>query len=109
MKSHVVLVNPAFMLKDGTVIGTIAQRDFPLGLGLLATILIDNGYTAEIINANAHSDWRRRTLAALAREDIAFVGFSCMSSQAYSAIGLAKAIKAQFPSVPVVFGGVHPR
>ena len=108
MKSHVVLVNPAFMLKDGTVIGTIAQRDFPLGLGLLATILIDNGYTAEIINANAHSDWRRRTLAALAREDIAFVGFSCMSSQAYSAIGLAKAIKAQFPSVPVVFGGVHP-
>ncbi len=108
MKTHVVLVNPAFMLKDGTIPGNLAPRDFPLGLGMLATILMDHGYTAEIVNANAHPDWPERVLAAIDRDDVAFVGFTCMSSQVYSAITLSKRIKERFPRLPIVFGGVHP-
>jgi len=108
MKSHVVLVNPSFKLKDGTLVNNLNQKDFPLGLGLLGTILLNNGYSVIIINANIDPDWEKKAIAELKRNDIAFIGFSCMSSQIYSAIGLSKRIKSISPDIPIVFGGVHP-
>jgi len=108
MKSHVILINPSFKLKDGTCVRSIQQKDFPLGLGLIGTILSKKGYSASIINANVDPRWEDRVLFELERKDIAFVGFSCMSSQIYSAITLSKTIKKRFPETPIVFGGVHP-
>ena len=108
MKSHAVLVNPSFKLKDGTLVHNLNQKDFPLGLGLLGTILLNNGYSVVIINANIDSGWEEKAVSELKRNDIAFVGFSCMSSQVYSAISLSKRIKNISPAMPVVFGGVHP-
>ncbi len=107
-KSHAILVNPPFMLADGTTVRNINQRDFPLGLGLLATVLLENGYTAEIVNANIHADWEDRVLRSLSGNNVGFVGFSCMSSQIYAGIKLSKSIRNRFPDTPVVFGGVHP-
>jgi len=108
MKSHVILINPSFKLKDGTLVHNLNQKNFPLGLGLLGTILLNNGYSAIIINANIDPNWEERAISELKRNDIAFVGFSCMSSQIYSAISLSKKIKNISPDIPIVFGGVHP-
>jgi radical SAM superfamily enzyme YgiQ (UPF0313 family) len=107
-KSHVVLVNSSFLLKDGNVVANVNQRNFPLGLGLLGTILVQQGYSVELVNANIHQDWESRVLAAASRADIAFIGFGCMSSQVFSAIRLSKQIKESYPEVAIVYGGVHP-
>lgn len=106
-KDHVILVNPSFVF-DNEKSRRLKYNDFPLNLGLLASILIAKGYSAEIINANIHPDWESRVLHSLRREDIAFVGFTCMSSQVESTIKLCKTIRRDFPSVHIVLGGVHP-
>jgi anaerobic magnesium-protoporphyrin IX monomethyl ester cyclase len=107
-KSHVVLVNSSFLLKDGNIVANVNQRNFPLGLGLLGTILVQQGYSVELVNANIHQDWESRVLTAASRADIAFIGFGCMSSQVYSALRLSKEIKKNHPEVAILFGGVHP-
>ncbi len=108
MKTHVVFINPGFSLENSEIIRRKNYNDFPLNLALLATHLLDKGYTSEIQNANIHADWAERTLRALERTDVAYAGFSCMSSQVKSAIDLCKKIRERFPSLPIVWGGVHP-
>jgi anaerobic magnesium-protoporphyrin IX monomethyl ester cyclase len=108
MKTRVVFVNPAYCVEIGDNIRKRGFSDFPLGIGLLATILTQRGYEAEVHNANIHPDWRERTLLAVARGDVAYVGFSCMSSQVESGLELSRQIKEQYPDVPIVWGGVHP-
>jgi radical SAM superfamily enzyme YgiQ (UPF0313 family) len=104
----VVFINPGFELSDSESIIRLNYNDFPLNLGLLASCLIEVGYTAEIINANIHLNWEDRVITALSRVDVAFVGFTCMSSQAGPAINICKKIRSMFPDVLIVFGGVHP-
>ena len=108
MKTHVVFVNPTFALGGSEVIRRKNYNDFPLHLALLATSLMEKGYTAEIQNANIHDDWMERTLRSLDRDDVAYVGFSCMSSQVGSALAFCRIIRDQFPAIPIVLGGVHP-
>lgn len=107
-KSHVVLVNSSFLLNDGSTVANINQKNFPLALGLLATILSNKGYSVDLVNANIQQNWEEIVLEAVTRFDIAFVGFGCMSSQVYSALKLSKEIKLRHPEVAIVFGGVHP-
>ena len=108
VKAHVVLVYPAFIGENDKVIKTWSDNDLPLNVMLLGSVLLAHGYTVEVLNANMHPDFEERTLKSLERDDVAYVGFSCMSSQVKSAIKLSKKIKEAHPGVPIVMGGVHP-
>lgn len=103
-----IFINPSFELTDSESIRRLNYNDFPLNLGLLASCLIEKGYTAEIINANIHLNWEESVMTSLCRNDVAFIGFTCMSSQAGPAINICKKIRNIFPDVLIVFGGVHP-
>jgi hypothetical protein len=114
-KSHVILVSPSFRfeIQDTSEIkysnSMNEDPEFPLNLGLLGSILIDNGYTVDLINSNVHSNWHERIYNILnKREDIAYIGFTVVSSQAGATFKLAKEIKQKYPTIKIVFGGVHP-
>lgn len=107
-KTHVILVNPSFIFSDIKKMRHMKYNDFPLNLALLGSVLISKGYTAEIVNANIHPDWQDRIIEILYdRDDVAFVGFTCMSSQVEPALKVCQEIKSKF-DVKIVFGGVHP-
>lgn len=108
VKTHVVLVYPAFIGENDQVIRTWNDNDLPLNVMLLGSVLLAQGYTVEVHNANIHPDFEERTLMSLERDDVAYIGFSCMSSQVKSAIKLSKKIKEAHPEIPIVMGGVHP-
>lgn len=95
---RVLLVNP----------GCSQGNDFPLGLGLLGSVLIRDGYKVEIINGNIDPYWNRSLLVSLTKGPVLYVGYTAMSTQIGDALRSAKLVKAGFQKVPVVFGGVHP-
>ena len=108
-KKHIILVNPSHVTNPIVSRTTYSlSPEFPLNLGLLGSVLIDNGYSVDLINYNVHEDWKELIFNILnERTDIAYVGFTAMSSQVESAYKTAKEIKQKHPEVPIVFGGVH--
>jgi anaerobic magnesium-protoporphyrin IX monomethyl ester cyclase len=97
---HILLVNP-----------TITQRrnaKFPFAVLNLSAAL-DDRYTSSIIDGNVDRDFVSTTLRTLAGGHIDAVGVSVMGGpQLQSAIALSKAIRAQFPSIPIIWGGHFP-
>jgi len=104
--SSILLINPAFVFNSKAIKGR-NQNDFPLNLGLLASILINKGYQTRIINANTTPNWKEQVLQLIDNQNILYIGFTAMSSQVKPALELAKRIKEE-KDIPILFGGVHP-
>lgn len=81
--------------------------ELPLGLLCCATPLDVAGYKVHIIDQFANRDWRRQSEEALSERPLC-VGVSSMTGpQLLRAIRFSKEVKARYPDVPVVWGGVH--
>lgn len=98
----------------------------PYGIGVIATILRDEGIAVDILNLNneilkkasevsseAEFDFDQVLNAALLKTikefNPDFIGISCMFSQTHqSTIKISKLIKDIAPKVPIGLGGVHP-
>jgi anaerobic magnesium-protoporphyrin IX monomethyl ester cyclase len=75
----------------------------PLSLLHLASVLLREGYKVRIF------DMRIEDIQSLNIGEPLFVGISCMSGlQIQYGIEFAKKIRAENPSLPIVWGGVHP-
>lgn len=101
----ILLINPAFVF-NSNAIKRRDQNDFPLNLGLLASVLLNNNYKVRIINANTTPNWQEVILQIIDAENILYIGFTVMSSQVKPALTLAKKIKTE-KNIPILFGGVH--
>jgi radical SAM superfamily enzyme YgiQ (UPF0313 family) len=96
-KGKVVLFYPPY---DGPPLGA------PLCLLSLAAPLLQAGFEVALIDAAIDADWFRTALRE-AREALCF-GISVLTGPMINgAIRMAKAVKKQAPSVPVIFGGWH--
>lgn len=97
---HILLVNP-------TITSRRSAR-FPLAVLNLAAAL-DGHHTSSIIDGNVDRDFLGAALRAVDLERADAVGVSVMGGpQLISAIALSRAIRAQFPATPIIWGGHFP-
>jgi anaerobic magnesium-protoporphyrin IX monomethyl ester cyclase len=98
--NHVLLINP-------TITSRRSAR-FPLAVLNLSAAL-DGTYPSSIIDGNKDRDFIATALGVLARGGIGAVGVSVMGGpQLSSAIAVSRAVRARFPSTPIIWGGHFP-
>jgi radical SAM superfamily enzyme YgiQ (UPF0313 family) len=97
---HILLINP-------TITSRRSAR-FPFAVLNLSAAL-DGRYASTIIDGNIDRDFVTTALRTLERGHIDAVGLSVMGGpQLRTAILASKAIRARFPSVPIIWGGHFP-
>ncbi len=106
---HVLLIQPSQFKDEVSLlyggIGTIEQP--PMGLAMLAAVLLEDGFAVEIIAVDAEHAGIDAILAAIDRHDTRLVGMSVTTPVFHNAVRLAEAIKAQRPEVKMCLGGYH--
>jgi len=97
---HILLINP-------TITSRRSAR-FPLAVLSLSAAL-DGRYASSIIDGNKDREFIATALRQLARGGIDAVGVSVMGGpQLRTAIAVSRAIRAQFPATPIIWGGHFP-
>jgi len=100
-KNHVILIRPAPM-KDAHRV----HFYIPLGPLYLAESLIGAGYDVSIVD-----DYNEEALSSVDRlfsDKVLCFGISTMSgTQLSNALTIARALRARYPDIPLVWGGVH--
>jgi radical SAM superfamily enzyme YgiQ (UPF0313 family) len=99
-RRHILLINP-----------TITKRRsarFPFAVLNLAAAL-DGSYASTIIDGNVDPDFVSTAVGTLETGHIDVVGVSVMGGpQLRTAILVSRAIRARFPSIPIIWGGHFP-
>jgi radical SAM superfamily enzyme YgiQ (UPF0313 family) len=81
---------------------------FPLAVLNLSAAL-DGKYASSIIDGNVDRDFVSTTLRALDSRRIDAVGVSVMGGpQLRTAIAVSRAVRARFPTIPIIWGGHYP-
>jgi anaerobic magnesium-protoporphyrin IX monomethyl ester cyclase len=81
----------------------------PLSCLYLGTVLQMSGYRVEILDERTTSTFEADVVSSLQRERPLLVGISSMTgSQIQGGLRAAGGVKKTDPSIPVVWGGVHP-
>jgi len=97
----IALINPSLETK-------IYTPWVPLGILYLGTILKENGFTVDILDAAAKFYRKNEVLNWLKRVKPDIVGISVFTVAFLPAINLVKAIKSWNPSIKIVLGHYHP-
>jgi radical SAM superfamily enzyme YgiQ (UPF0313 family) len=101
---EIFLINPD--LSDG------AATCMNLGLGYVASSLIENGYKVNIIDLSfCKRDYQNYILNNFRhiKDNRCFlVGFSVVSDAFFESIAFARSIKVNYPNAIILFGGTHP-
>lgn len=79
----------------------------PLGLVYIATPLVQQGWTVEIIDQGISADWREKLKKALGPETVC-AGVSVMTGSAIAAGLEFSRFVRENSNIPVVWGGIHP-
>lgn len=82
-----------------------APRNFPTGLGILATVLREAGYDVHVVEVKAERLSREAVLGRLAAFDPDVVGFGGLITTYGYAKWLTGALKRWRPDLPVIVGG----
>lgn len=101
---RVLLINPPWKLQPDNVWSSVASCYPSLGLAMIASYLEHCGATVRILDMQAEPGGLG-LLAGLERPD--WAGVSATTVLAESAHGVCASLRAQWPGLPVVFGGVH--
>lgn len=81
----------------------------PLGIAWLAAVLRQNGFkNVVLIDSMANHYTNEEIIVLLKKEGPDLVGISFGTQIRFSAFDLARMIKKEFPSIPIVVGGPHP-
>ena len=97
---QVLLINP-------TITSRRSAR-FPLAVLNLSASL-DGRYATSIIDGNIDRDFVSTVLNRLSSQAIDAIGVSVMGGpQLVTAIALSQAVRARFPSIPIIWGGYFP-
>jgi anaerobic magnesium-protoporphyrin IX monomethyl ester cyclase len=80
----------------------------PIGVLSLSAMLQREGHRPGVMDLWAHhlTDMQLCSRIAELRPDV--IGFSCITASINEGVRLAGIVKNRFPSIPIVFGGIHP-
>ena len=81
--------------------------ELPLNLLYPATQLVHAGYTVSIIDQFADPDWKIKFVDALKERPLCFCVSSMTGPQILHALNVCKLVKARYPDVPIIWGGIH--
>lgn len=81
--------------------------ELPLNLLYPATPLVHAGYTVSIIDQFADPDWKIKFVDALKERPLCFCVSSMTGPQIMHALKVCKLVKARYPDVPIIWGGIH--
>lgn len=105
MQKNVILINlPPAQDYNYDSSGTVYPSTAILIIG---TILKNQGLKVIIVDGTIIPDFREKTLGYIDDNTI-FIGFSVMTSQVPMALDMSESIKAGYPEIPVIWGGIHP-
>lgn len=99
---------PKLLLIYPRVVPRVWKLNIPTNLVALGSYLVDRGYSVRILDGCNAS---RRQLYAQIKAEIGntlAVGISAMSAQISQAIEVARLVRQLNPSLPIIWGGVHP-
>ncbi len=100
---HVVLLHPIPGPADSE------YQILPLGLLYVAAPLVHAGHAVSVLDQRKDPDWADTLRALVARPDTLCVGISTMTGpQIAHALDMAAVVRAAAPTLPIVWGGVHP-
>lgn len=104
-KNKVILVNPGIHFQEPISYGMYPNT----AIMVLATILRSAGFQVKIIDGKYQKiDDAVRSILNEIDETLIFVGFSVMTVQLPWAYYVSQAIRSEYSSVSIVWGGVHP-
>lgn len=81
---------------------------FPLGLGYIAQVLLDQGFSVQVLDINAHRWSRDEVERRLRQANFDAVGITGMVTEFAAVRWLSRAVKEVHPGVPVILGGGLP-
>ena len=81
---------------------------FPLGLGYIASTLIENNHSVKILDLNGKRLKNEAVVEELAADQYDLVGISGIITQYKKIKEITQLIKNQYPDIPVVLGGAGP-
>jgi len=102
MQKKVLLINPRFT-------DEITLFNIPIGLIYLGSWLLHKGYEVSLLDALHFTDMPllfQRIESELS--DAFCVGISVMSAQIPHALQISRFVRQRNPSIPIIWGGVHP-
>ena len=104
-KDKVIIINPGIHFQKPVTYGMYPNT----AVMILATILHNAGIKVKVIDGRYQEiDDCVRTVLGEIDERTIFVGFSVMTVQVAWSYYVSNAIRAKFPGIKVVWGGVHP-
>lgn len=107
MEGKIILINPPYLEFSRGIRGSewIAP---PLGLGYLASVLLQKGYDVEVLDmaVQRFEDDDFKNFMRIRNPEI--VGITSTTPAIKKAINIAKLVKAISPNILVVLGGPHP-
>jgi anaerobic magnesium-protoporphyrin IX monomethyl ester cyclase len=80
----------------------------PLGLGYLASALINQGFFVDIVDCAKSNLTYEEFMSRIFRRDYDFIGFTLFSHEIDSVKRHCYLIKREFPDVKIIVGGPHP-
>jgi radical SAM superfamily enzyme YgiQ (UPF0313 family) len=103
MDKKILLIYPIFAERL-----RIGLPNLPMSLMYVGSYLTHKGYKVKILDLNNMD--KNDSLKRIKNElnNVIAVGISVMSAQVPNALEISKYIKQIDPSIPVIWGGVHP-
>lgn len=108
MKGKVVLINPPSSIEAefGVLAGGGGFRP-PLNLIYLASVLRENQYDVEIIDAPVQCKSYHELIEKVKALKPDYCGLTAMTLTIYPAVKAADMIKKEYPDCPIIIGGAH--
>jgi len=104
----VLLVNPPWRNKPKSLWSGISGVLPPLGLGYLASMLLNKGIDVQILDLNAHQQQPEALADFLQDKKFDWIGITATTNLVPAAKKLAQLARQQMPSAKIILGGVHP-
>lgn len=95
------------MERYSSAVGSVGGEQIPLGIFYLASFLRENGYDVTVSDAEALNLTEEQIIEAIAHLSPDYIGISSTTVAFHRALGVARAIKERFPSIPIILGGPH--
>lgn len=107
-KKTIVLISPPPITTDWTPKKVLSgSHGIRMGLLSIGSVLSQHGYRIKILDGVLGKVDLTSELNQINPQETLFVGISSMTAQLPSAVKAATIIRERYPSLPIVWGGVH--
>ena len=107
-KKAIVIISPPPITTDWTSKEVLSgSPGIRMGLLSIGSVLVQHGYNVKILDGILGKVDLASELNQINPHETLFVGISSMTAQLPSAVKAATIIREKYPSLPIIWGGVH--